>query len=504
MVITPKSNSLIAYNLLKERIVDPGFCTQCGACEAACPVGALHIDKEKVKRTFDCSKYMDLCPICYEICPHSEALLLRSLGYVADAPVKSEALGYYRKIALVQAVDPKIRELSHGGGVVTSLLNFGIERKFFDSVIVCQGDIESPLEPKPSVAVVPDDILSAIGSKFFPCAVARAYGSAVYGYEKTNIGFVGIPCHVLAIRKLEAWQHKISGNLKITIGIFCFGTLSLGALLEHLKNKYHIEPSQIKQIHLSSKLIIQTDTSEIRISFQEVSDQMLPSCQKCTDFTNELADISVGGAYPLKDWSTVIIRSKAGEEFFYKAIENGVINSWVIQEEPSVIEWVMLSSIQKRSSGLRKAKEMEKTIGYLPALLLRETDAFADIKIRDVMTTKNIKIVKEKATVSQFLRMVARHYHFGYPLVSESNEPVGWVTLEEASSVEKAKRNETFVGQIARRKLVTAYPDETALDAFKRMSENETGRLVIVERAEPKRLVGVVTKTDLMHILAMQ
>jgi coenzyme F420 hydrogenase subunit beta len=300
VVITPKSNSLIAYNLLKERIVDPGFCTQCGACEAACPVGAVYIDEEKVKRTFDCSKYMDLCPLCYEICPHSEALLLRSLSYVADAPVKSEALGYYRKIALVQAVDPKIREFSHGGGVVTSLLKFGIENNFFDSAIFCQGDIESPIEPKPSVALIPDDTLSAIGSKFFPCAVARAYGSAVYGYEKTNIAFVGIPCHVLAIRKVEAWQHKIGGNLKITIGLFCFGTLSFGALLEYIKKKCGIEPSQIKQIRLSSKLIVQTDIGEIRLPFHEVSDQMLPSCRKCTDFTNELADISVGGAYPLK------------------------------------------------------------------------------------------------------------------------------------------------------------------------------------------------------------
>jgi coenzyme F420 hydrogenase subunit beta len=503
--MTLKSNSLIAYNLLKERIIDPGFCTQCGACEAACPVGALHIDEEKVKRTVDCSKYMDLCPLCYEICPHSEALLVRSLRHVTDAPVKSEALGYYRKIALVQAVDPKIRELSHGGGFVTSLLKFGIENKIFDSAIVCQGEPESPAKPKPSVALVPDDILSAIGSKFFPCAVARAFGSAVYGYEKTNIGFVGIPCHVLAIRKLEAWQHKISGNLKITIGLFCFGTLSFRALLEYLKKKYGTEPSQIKQIRLSSKLIIQTDKGEIRVPFQEVSDQiLLPSCRKCTDFTNELADISVGGAYPLKDWSTVIIRSKAGEEFFYKAVENGGINSWVMQEEPLVIERVILSAMQKRTAGLKKAKEMEETIGRLPALLLRETDAFAGIKIGDIMTTENIKIVKEKATVRQFLDLVARHYHFGYPLVSENNEPVGWVTLEEASSVEEGKRNETLVGQIARRKLVIAYPDETALDAFKRMSENEIGRLIIVERADPKKLAGVVTKTDLMHILTMQ
>jgi CBS domain-containing protein len=33
------------------------------------------------------------------------------------------------------------------------------------------------------------------------------------------------------------------------------------------------------------------------------------------------------------------------------------------------------------------------------------------------------------------------------------------------------------------------------------MSEHETGRVLIFDRANPKKLVGVVTKTDLMHTL---
>ncbi|MGE5574724.1 MAG: 4Fe-4S binding protein, partial [Ignavibacteria bacterium] len=131
-----KNDSLIAHNILEKKIINTGLCTLCGACEAACPVGALHIEDEKVKHIRDCSKDIDLCPICYEICPHSEGLMLRSLSAVADAPVKNEAVGYYRKMVIAQAVDPKIREQSHGGGVVTSLLKFGIETKVFDSAVV--------------------------------------------------------------------------------------------------------------------------------------------------------------------------------------------------------------------------------------------------------------------------------------------------------------------------------------------------------------------------------
>src|SRR5512135_41082 len=122
----------MAYNTLKRKIIKNGFCTMCGTCEAACPTQAIQVENEINRHIHDCSKDMDLCPICYEICPHSEALLLRSLSFVADAPVKSEALGYYRKILLAQAVDPEIRELSHGGGVVTALLKFGLRNKTYD------------------------------------------------------------------------------------------------------------------------------------------------------------------------------------------------------------------------------------------------------------------------------------------------------------------------------------------------------------------------------------
>jgi CBS domain-containing protein len=288
----------------------------------------------------------------------------------------------------------------------------------------------------------------------------------------------------------------------MTIGLFCFGTLSFSALLEYLKKKYNIEMSDIKQLRLSSELVIQTSKSELRLPLSEVSNEILPSCRKCTDFTSELADISIGSAYPLKDWSTVIIRTKAAEDFFYKAVENRVINTWIIEEEPEVIEGVMIAAMEKRKSGLKKAKEMGESTGHI-SVLLRETSALSRIKIADIMT-KNVKTVPETMTVDEFLHLVARCQHIGYPLVNKNGDLVGWVTLEEASNVDKDKRSETSVGQIARRNLVGAFPDENALDAFKRMSENATGRVVVFDRVNPQKVVGVVTKTDLMYALTRQ
>ena len=122
------------------------------------------------------------------------------------------------------------------------------------------------------------------------------------------------------------------------------------------------------------------------------------------------------------------------------------------------------------------------------------------IKIDDIMT-KNVKTVPQDMTISQFLDFVAKHHHIGYPVANEKGEPVGWITLEEAAGVAKKKRDETLVSQIARKKIVIVYPDETALDAFKRMSEHEIGRVLVFDRADPKKFLGIVTKTDLMHTM---
>jgi coenzyme F420 hydrogenase subunit beta len=498
--VESKKGTLIAYNDLEEKIINPGFCTLCGACEAACPVHAIKIEEDKVHHVHDCSKDLDLCPICYDICPHSEALLLECMRFVADAPIRREALGYYRKMLLVQAADSKLRELSHSGAVVTSLLTYSIENGIVDSAIVSQAETQIPVKPKPLVGLVPDDIFSAVGSKFFPASVAKAFGSAVYEYGKANIAFVGVPCHVLALRKLEAWQHKIMGNLKIIIGLFCFGTLSLGRLLKYMSAAYSIKPSEIRRIDLTKELVFQTEKGSISIPLSEAKQHILVSCRTCTDFTSELADISVGGAYPLNGWSTVIIRTKSGEDFFYDAVEHGVINTGVIEHEPDVFAHTIEAAMQKRKSALKEISEMKAAYVPLPVRPLRELAILSQVKVKDVMT-KDVISVSPDITINQFLDFMAKHHHIGYPITDEHGDLVGIVTLEDAAKVMKEKRDKVLIGDVARRELFVAYPEELASEAFKKMSIHEIGRIPVVAQSNPKKLLGILTKTDLMHTL---
>ncbi len=106
--------------------------------------------------------------------------------------------------------------------------------------------------------------------------------------------------------------------------------------------------------------------------------------------------------------------------------------------------------------------------------------------------------------VTDFLALVPKYKHIAYPLVNNKDVPIGWITLEEAAKVEKQFRCTTSVKKIAIRKLITVYPDETALTAFKKMSSHKIGRVLVIDRNDSEKILGIVTKTDLIHALTKQ
>jgi coenzyme F420 hydrogenase subunit beta len=225
--------------------------------------------------------------------------------------------------------------------------------------------IKAPTELEPLVSSASDDLLSAAEIQFFPSAVAKAFRSAVLEHRKQRIAFVGVPCHVLALRKLEAWQHKLAENLKIVIGLFCLWTFSSSKLFEYLARKFAIKASGVQRIALSDEYLIHTRKGVTHIPLQEIKPNILNRCRSCIDFSSELADISIGGAHPLKEWSTVIIRSKKGEDFFNNAVKHKVIRTKEIEEAPEVLSQIIEMATSKRKAALkevRKRKRLRKPI----------------------------------------------------------------------------------------------------------------------------------------------
>lgn len=503
-----KNKKLIAFNDLEQKVIQQGFCTICGACEAACPIQAIKVENEKPQRLHDCSNHIDACPICYDICPHTDALIYEVLRFVAEAPKRRENLGYYREILLAQATNPSIRAATKSGGVVNALLNFAINEKIIDSAITSEASPTTSLKFKPSISLVPDNMLSAVDSKIVPSTVAQAYGRAVFEHGKAHIAFVGNPCHVLALRKLEAWQHKIMDSLEIIIGLFCLWGFSLSLLLEFLLAEYHIAANEIQSVDVSADAyIVNMENRQTRIPISKVKSHILNRCKTCIDFTSEYADISIGGASPLKEWSNVIIRTRKGEEFFKKALAGGVIITKRVEEEPQALARLIQLAAYKRNSALQEMKTMREKGVHVPSaaeLFIRprpsEISLLEGVYVEQVMT-RNVVVLPSTLTVSQFFKKIAEHHHIGFPVIDESGKIIGVVTLQDAMKVAEEKRSNIPIGEICTKKLITINPDSCVAEALEKMDKYGVGRLLVFDKTDQHKLVGILTRSDILHLM---
>ncbi len=97
---------------------------------------------------------------------------------------------------------------------------------------------------------------------------------------------------------------------------------------------------------------------------------------------------------------------------------------------------------------------------------------------------------------------MAIHHHTGYPVLDKSGDLMGIIMLDDVAKIDTEKRNEVLLGDIVQKSPITAYPKELALDAFKKMRMHNLNRIAVVDEINRKKIVGVLTKTDLGHILS--
>ena len=77
---------------------------------------------------------------------------------------------------------------------------------------------------------------------------------------------------------------------------------------------------------------------------------------------------------------------------------------------------------------------------------------------------------------------------------------VGLITRSDIiRALEQDPKGELTVVEVGSRNLILTYPDEPLKDAVAKMLKNEIGRLPVVSRDDPKRLLGYLGRTGLLE-----
>ena len=135
------------------------------------------------------------------------------------------------------------------------------------------------------------------------------------------------------------------------------------------------------------------------------------------------------------------------------------------------------------------AHREELTIDVLENTLVREAMSV------DIMPTH------PSNSVQTVLNLIHKYGHIGYPVLDD-DRLVGIVTFGDAGRVPSDDRDETLVEEIMTTSPIVTYPDESLEDALHKLVLNDIGRLPVVDPADESRILGILTKYDIIRLHA--
>ena len=115
--------------------------------------------------------------------------------------------------------------------------------------------------------------------------------------------------------------------IEYTIGLFCIENFSFDDLSrERLEEKLDIDLANIQKLNIKDDFIVTLNNGKtIHIPLEEVDAVARPACLACMDFSNEYADISVGGLGSVDGYTTTVIRTDKGANLFRNAVQHGYV-----------------------------------------------------------------------------------------------------------------------------------------------------------------------------------
>jgi chloride channel protein, CIC family len=113
--------------------------------------------------------------------------------------------------------------------------------------------------------------------------------------------------------------------------------------------------------------------------------------------------------------------------------------------------------------------------------------------------TRDLDTVPATMTVAELAEKLSDTGHHGFPVVDEEGGLVGVVTLTDVANMAARGEREPLVGDIASSPPLVCYPDQTLCEALQEIGAVDVGRLPVVDRGDPRKLLGVLRRHDIIR-----
>jgi coenzyme F420 hydrogenase subunit beta len=202
--------------------------------------------------------------------------------------------------------------------------------------------------PVPRLVTTPEEVLECAGTRYTYSPNIPSFQEGTK-QNKKNLAFVGTPCQIYALRKIEDLTLKYVNPLKFAIGLMCTESFNYEGLMEkYIPEVLGVNVGDIQKMNIKGKVLVTTKSGEEKvIPLKEAKQYTRKGCTACKDFSSELADISVGGL-GLSGWTFTILRTKKGEELFDSAVRKGFLKTRPVEEEKKAYDLLLALSKRKR------------------------------------------------------------------------------------------------------------------------------------------------------------
>jgi coenzyme F420 hydrogenase subunit beta len=356
------------WNKLKSEVIEEGLCTRCGTCVGICSSQAIEFYDPlgecipRLKKSSNCDNEW-----IYYACPGKYVSFPELNNFVFGRQPQNKMLGNFQKLYVGYAVDPVIRHSGASGGIISATLIYLLETHRIDGAIVLGTSETEPWQSEPKIVDTREKIIEAAQSKYTiaPLNTVLSQLKDIDG----RLAYVGLPCQVHSIRKLQMRNFSPTRKIKYIIGSFCGNTLHFSSVISFLKNygiyNYH-EVVSLKyragdwpgkmEVVLKNGLTLGLEKfyANYLIPFH-----ILKRCLLCTDLTNEFADISGGDAWAPnyeeqgEGFSLIVGRTLSGGNLIRSMVAEGVLNVKEINEEEAMLMHSHGYDFKKRGAFIR-------------------------------------------------------------------------------------------------------------------------------------------------------
>ncbi len=111
---------------------------------------------------------------------------------------------------------------------------------------------------------------------------------------------------------------------------------------------------------------------------------------------------------------------------------------------------------------------------------------------------KEVITVSPLCKISEVRDDIYRYNYTGFPVVDEGRL-VGMITFDDIRRIPPPEQEKMSVKEVAVRAPITINPHQSAKTAMDIMYENDVGRLAVVEKDDAKKLIGIITRSDVIR-----